>query len=277
MLIEIQRYRRRYLSFSGVHAVNSAVLALALLCYAGVVLLVCNFRGALSGIALIAAQTGLFVLFAPGMLYGTIAGERERRSWDLLLVAPISKAQIVMGKLIGALTALGIAAVFFLVPVLIAGFSYGYVGGGSWEANRATNWMDLGTAEIVSLSFTILVCSLTILFSARVRRPFMAMANTLGLLILGLMIFPILMESAGIRSDDSLMYLHPFYVIEHLSRYETTTPRSDAFSGLPPGYWGWPQALLYLGISGVLIGWSINTLVFAENDVKFMPRRAVDA
>jgi hypothetical protein len=102
MLIEIQRYRRRYLSFSGVHAVNSAVLALALLCYAGVVLLVCNFRGALSGIALIAAQTGLFVLFAPGMLYGTIAGERERRSWDLLLVAPISKAQIVMGKLIGA-------------------------------------------------------------------------------------------------------------------------------------------------------------------------------
>ena len=142
MLIEIQRFRRRFLSFSGSNTMNSAVLALCLVCYAGLVLIVLQARGNISPLVIVMFQTGIFTIFAPGMLHGAIAGERERRSWDLLLVAPISKAQIVVGKFIGAMAALGIASVLFLFPILIAAVSY-----------RGTNWNDLFEAEAVSLSW----------------------------------------------------------------------------------------------------------------------------
>lgn len=269
MLIEIQRFRRRFLSFSGNNTLNSAVLALALICYAGLVLIVLQAHGDLSPMYIVIFQTALFSVFAPGMLHGAIAGERERRSWDLLLVAPLSKAQIVVGKYIGALTALGIASGLLLAPILLAAVTY-----------HRTNWIDLILSESVSLSFTMLVCAFTMLISARVKRPFMALGASLGTLSIGLIVIPLfLLSMAGPYGGfDDVLYLHPFMVLSRISEVaERGGSYSSTRSYVNNFEWGWVQVLVYLGLAVVLVAWAAKTLIFAENEVKFIPRGHTDA
>lgn len=268
MLIEIQRFRRRFLSFSGNNTMNSAVLALTLVCYAGLVLIVMSGRGDIPPISIVVFQTGLFTFFAPGMLHGAVAGERERRSWDLLLVAPVSKAQIIAGKFIGALTALGIGAGMFAIPVLVAAALY-----------RHTNWYNLLLAELVSLSFIMAVCAFTILISARVKRPFMALGATLGTLAMGLLVLPMLIgvmiAGSGGSFTDATLVFHPFYVLMKIYEMDSNRYYSDAVSSSP--LWGLPQVAVYTAMGIVLVVWAARTLNYAENEVRFLPGGKKDA
>jgi ABC-type transport system involved in multi-copper enzyme maturation permease subunit len=70
-------------------------------------------------------ELGLICLLAPALTADLISGERERRTLDLLLVTPLSRRQIVVGKLIAALGSLLLLIVMALpiqaVAVLIGG------------------------------------------------------------------------------------------------------------------------------------------------------------
>jgi ABC-type transport system involved in multi-copper enzyme maturation permease subunit len=266
MLIEIARVRRRLLTFTGNSAVGGVILALIGICYLGFVTLVITFRTSIDAIDIVIGQSVLFILLAPTLLHSAIAGERERRSWDLLLAAPITKSQIVIGKFVGALSAIAIGTAFFVFPIGVTALS-----------NHNTNFYDLGLAEGVCLSFTVLVCSITLFFSARVKTSFMALGATLGVMGAGLVVLPALMASlwsgAGSMSgyyDDTLLYLHPMFVF---SRIMTSAVQyNGTIRVVPNGMFGIPQILVYLGLSAVLVGWAINTLNFAENEVKFLPK-----
>ena len=71
-------------------------------------------------------QTLMIAILAPASTAGTISGERERQTLDLLAVTPISSVAIVVGKLLSALT-----WVFVLItasiPVAALVFVYGGV------------------------------------------------------------------------------------------------------------------------------------------------------
>ena len=264
MRIEIARFRRRFLGFGG-SGLTSAVLALVVLCYVGMVMLVVNARGDLPPIALVMFQTGLFCFFGPMMLHGAIAGERERRSWDLLLVAPITKAQIVAGKFMGAMAALALGAVAMAVPIGIAAIAF----------DKTTLW-DLALAEGVSLSFCMLVCAWTIFLSARANRPFMALAATLGTLALGMFVLPALFASlaSGDRFlTEVFLYLNPFAALAAIMG-----SGSGASVGLIAfAFYGVPQLLVYLALTLGLLVYAEKTLHFPENEVKFLPKAHHDA
>jgi len=281
MLIEITRFRRRYFSFSGANSVNGVVMTLVLICYATLILIVAENRTSVSPFVIVIFETGLLTVFAPMMLYGSIAGERERRSWDLLLAAPISKAQIVVGKFMGAMAALGIAVLMFQVPIVITVIYY-----------KEAPWPYVLTSEIISVSFVMSVCALTILFSARVKRGLMALGATLGSLMCLLIVFPSLIEAGGSdhHFNDLSLFLHPFYVLSRLQdlaarAYErsahTTIVSPYAAIGtddaVPSAWWGWPQLLVYFAFTAILLTWATNTLSFAENEVKFLPQGHKDA
>lgn len=269
MKIEIARFRRRFLGFGG-SGVNNAVLVLILLCYTGMVMLVVNLRGDLPPIPLVMFQTGLFCFFGPAMLHGSIAGERERRSWDLLLVAPITKAQIVAGKYLGAMAALGIGAAAMAIPTVLAAVAYG-----------KTSLYDLLLAEAVSISFCMMVCAWTIFISARVKRPFMALGATLGTLAIGLIVFPALFASLAMGdrfSTEMLVYLNPFSALTFLTMAENL--RTDGIGMehfIPLSLYGIPHVLIYLGLSAGLLIYAEKTLHFPENEVKFIPQGRHDA
>lgn len=266
MRIEIARFRRRFLGFGG-SGMTNVLLALVLLCYVGLAMLVIDVRGDLPPLSLIMFQTGLFCFFGPAMLHGAIAGERERRTWDLLLVAPITKAQIVAGKFMGALVALGIGSVALGLLVLISAVGYG-----------RTSLYDVLLGEGVSLSFCVLVCAWTIFLSSRAGRPFMALGTTVGTLALGLVVVPLLFASlaGGDRfTTEVFLYLNPFAAL-------TVLGRDPGFSGgygdvVATSLYGLPHILLYLGLAVTFLVYAEKTLHFADNDVKFIPKGDHDA
>ena len=266
MRIEIARFRRRFLGFGG-SGFNNVVLALALLVYTGLVMLVVNVRGDMPPVAIVVFQTGLLCFFGPAMLHGAIAGERERRTWDLLLVAPISKAQIVFGKFMGAAAAIGLGTLALGLPTVFAAVAY-----------AKTTFVDLLLAEGVSVSFGLFVCALTLFLSARVKRPFMALGASLGTLLLAFLVVPALLLSlAGNErlTGETILYLNPFVTLFRLM--EETSSTSDYGPFIPAALYGFPHILIYLGMALGLLIYAEKTLNFPENDVKFMPRGHQDA
>jgi ABC-type transport system involved in multi-copper enzyme maturation permease subunit len=259
MLVEIGRFRRRFFSTSGAAAMNGVLFVLLLICYAGLVMIVFSSRGDLDPVSIVMFQTIIFILIAPGMLYASIAGEREKRTWDLLLVAPITKAQVVVGKFIGALCGYGIILLAFLLPIFIAALYFDHVG-----------WLDLLKAELVSVTFVVLLSSLTIFFSARSRRALMALGLVLGTLALFLLVLPILSTIlVGPEYVGVMNFMHPLFILTQL-----LDGMRDQSVGAPSTNIGvaWPQIIGYLVLSAVFLLWAIKTLTFAENDVKFLPR-----
>src|SRR5207302_725971 len=83
-------------------------------------LTVITSRRSLSAMNMMYFQLVLLLFIGPLVLHSSIAGERERRSWDLLLIAPVTKAQLVVGKLISGLAILGAVFVLMLLPVLVS-------------------------------------------------------------------------------------------------------------------------------------------------------------
>ncbi|TAL07637.1 MAG: hypothetical protein EPO00_08865 [Chloroflexota bacterium] len=77
-------------------------------------------------VALMFLQTLMISVLAPASTAGTISGERERQTLDLLAVTPISSVAIVVGKLLSALTWVFIL-ILASVPVSALVFVYGGV------------------------------------------------------------------------------------------------------------------------------------------------------
>ncbi|NLM13312.1 MAG: hypothetical protein GX209_06165 [Epulopiscium sp.] len=83
-------------------------------------------RGALSIYALLAGcQLGLIILLVPALTSGTISGERERQTLDLLLVTKLSPFSIIIGKLMAS-----ISQIILLILASIPIFSIIFVFGG---------------------------------------------------------------------------------------------------------------------------------------------------
>ncbi len=258
MLIEVRRYRRRLLGGSKPSAASIAILTLGAVCYVGLLMVVGNGNGSIPPIAIVIIQTFIFTLAAPAILNNAIAGEREKRTWDLLLVAPVTKAQIMIGKFAGALTNLVLGATLFLLPTFICAVSY-----------TQTRYDNLALAELVSLSFSVLCCAFTLFFSARCRRGFTALGVTLGLLLVGLVVYPILLSALGAPSGSRgiLLIFHPFMTLTNLQdNLPIAGSRSVASDALL-------QIAVYIGLSIVMLIWTEKTLTFSDNETKFLPKQ----
>ena len=124
MMAELSRARRRILGNTQTKAQNTILLILFGALFLAFIMGAIRFRDLIPPSAVIYLQTGLYALIVPAIGYAAIAGERERRSWEFLAVAPLSKLQIVIGKLASSLVVvIGTAAL--AVPAL-AILSLGY-------------------------------------------------------------------------------------------------------------------------------------------------------
>ncbi|RYG38251.1 hypothetical protein EON81_04140 [bacterium] len=263
MSIEIIRFRRKFMTFSGPNATNTAVALVVFALYAGLNLMVVSNASDINPNIILFLQLFLFCIFGPALLHGAVAGERERRSWDLLLVAPVSKAQIIVGKFLGAAAALAAFSAAMLLPLGIAAFSY-----------SRTVLIDIMVGELMSQAFALMVCAFTLFISARVKRPFMAMGIVVACLALGLLILPGMLTvvlGGDQLTGDLLFYFNPFYVLGRMDN------SGFGSRGVSSAFYGIPHIFIFLLMTGVFLAWAINTLTFAENDVRFLPKSAKDA
>jgi ABC-type transport system involved in multi-copper enzyme maturation permease subunit len=280
MIIEVSRFRRRFLEGGRGKSVNTTILVLAIVAYAALLLVIANLSGDFPPVALIFLQTGVFCFLGPALTFGSIAGERERRSWDLLLVAPISHAQIVFGKFMAAAAGILGATVLFLLPTLFTALTYK----GDWNSyngqsdNVISGSYALIGQEIISITFALMITAMALLFSARCRRGLMALGIVLGALFIGLIAFPMILAimTSGTGMADLVNLTHPFMAINRLEELRHASANYGGvddyhmFGGL---WYGLVQGLLYLGITGVFLTWAIKTVTFADGEKKFMPRK----
>jgi ABC-type transport system involved in multi-copper enzyme maturation permease subunit len=282
MAIEVSRFRRRFLEGGRGKGLNTTILVLAIIAYAGLLLVVANVAGDLPPGVLIMAQTLTFVLIAPALMYSAIAGEREKRTWDLLLAAPVTHAQIIVGKFLAGVAGIGTAFVLFLVPTIFTAITYkgdlmyrsGFASYSYDDSHVISGTTALLNEEIISITFALLVLSATLLFSARCRRALMSLGIVLTSLFLGLLAFPALVSivSFGERGGFSelLNFFHPFMAIERLEEARRYSSSSDVVG---VGWYGIPQGLLYLFLTGVFLVWAYKTVDFADGEKKFIPRK----
>jgi len=123
-------------------------------------------------------QVAWLCLFVPGLLAGSIAGERERQTFDLLLTTPLGPMRIVQGKFAAGF---GLVGLFLLaaLPLLSLSFLMGAV---------AAEEVLVATAILAALAFAL--CGVGLLASTLVRSSILATIIAQGLVFLGLVVAP---------------------------------------------------------------------------------------
>ena len=254
MLIEIPRFRRKMLSARDGGG-NRAMIVLLLVFYTLILVLMLRFSKDIDPVWIIEFQTGLFTLLLPVMSAGAIAGERERRTWDILLTAPVTKAQIVVGKFIAILAGYGIFLVacgLMVVACLIA--------------NPNAHFGLTLSAELLSTTFAILLIAISLYISARSRTTFAAIGACVGLMFTVYGAVPIfigsLLQKAG---SDFLEPTYPFTTMYKLA--DTADTKWDAIR------WTVPLChdAIYLLLAGALLVGTTVTVRKMEEIKDFMP------
>jgi hypothetical protein len=251
MLIEIRRFRSRMLS-SRSGGANIAVVILILFFYACIVLTVLMAREDLDPMWIIMFQTGLFSLLLPIMVAGSIAGERERRTWDILIAAPVSKAQIVVGKFIVSLTGLAIFFVACLVPIVVC-----------LICNKTAKLSLTLIEEMVSASFGVLLISFSLLVSARCRTTFAALGACVGVIFIVLLAFPIFVTSV-LRDGGRIVLeaISPFMIINGVYEHSTGSGYYDSEQDRHFLLWNAPYLVtaIYLSLAAIMLLWATLTV-----------------
>jgi len=284
MLSESKRFLRRYLGFRR-GPVHIAALVIAALMYLLLIGMIFAIPDVPPNVVVI-VQLCLYCFILPTMLQGSIAGEREKGTWETLLSAPVSKAQIVFGKFWNGMLVVLLIAVLMLPPLLLwilkqpnydalASSRINYYGPSvAPQSGLPPNTVyRLILSELTTITFGILLAAWCVFVSSRSKRSFSAQGAIFASLILSLIIWPLFV---GIVSDKSIeisrlfLFLHPFVIVE-----EFLAERSSDYQGfLQPQMLlgGWLPSLAYLVLTVLFLTWAEYTLRFSESEFRFSTR-----
>lgn len=251
---EFKRGVRRFFGVSRSGALNTAVLVICVLFYAGLMLMVISYREFMSPLGIMFLQLFLLTFVVPSSLHATIAGEREKRTWDVLSVAPISNAQIVVGKFIGGLLMIAFISLL-LLPATIISF------GGDYEATLGK----LIQGQFVVLGFCVFLAALSVYISSKAKRAFSAQLAIFAVLILGLLVWPMFASIVSGYNNEAapLLMFHPYYALQRV--WDTGMSWADTYQNYQPLFNGWNQLAVYLILATTLVALTIRTLVDNEN------------
>ena len=122
-----------------------------------------NYSSLLRMYMLVASFEAAFLLFiVPALTAGSISGERERQTLDLLLCTRLRPIDIIIGKLLSCLSTVFVLIISSL-PVLSLVYIYGGIG-----------LKDLAALFVCMVVTTLFVGSISIFFSALMKKTTMA-------------------------------------------------------------------------------------------------------
>lgn len=211
MLIDAKRFTRRFFG-NKVGTVNIAVLVLAIVVYTGLLGLVASVPE-ISSLAVQTIQLFVFCFLMPSMLHGAIASEKEKRTWDFLASAPVTKKQIVIGKYLSGLAAM-LAIVFLAsLPIVFTAARRWIVG--PWSDGESV-WQVVG-GELITITYAMSLGAFSLYVSTKAKRAFTALAL---IHVVQLFLLAVLPVFAGIlftgdsgRTFENSMALHPFIAL----------------------------------------------------------------
>ena len=187
------------------------------------------------------------MLVGPVFLAGTVTGERERETLDLLLTTTITPMQILWGKLIAGLRVSSVLTMFLLWPVLLACLMVTYY----WY-----NLLEVGAYLLIILLTCITTATVALFCSVIFRKTSHSLMSTY-LIIIVLFCLPLAMRffSETFSSDPDFIFM--------TQQLGMTSPFAAAFwvplwdlpvalveETTPPGNW-W-GVVGYMGFTGIL-------------------------
>jgi ABC-type transport system involved in multi-copper enzyme maturation permease subunit len=165
-------------------------------------------------ISIVGIELFLVTFIAPAFAAGSISGERERQTYDLLRTTLLSGRALVSGKLIATLS-----YIFLLLLAAIPLQSVAFLFGGVTEAEIILSF-------VVLVATTILLGTVGVFFSAITKRTLSASVLSYAVALVSLLVLPVALLVAGPLLNQAVF----------------------STSAVP----GWLEAALYYGL-GLLI------------------------
>lgn len=171
-------------------------------------------------------QLSLISLFAPALAAGSISGERERQTFDVLLVSRVSAFGIVWGKLIASLAYL-LLIILTALPLFAAVFLFGGI-----------DFEQFVLAHLITIVTALEIGAMSLFFSALFRRSLpstvtsyaAAFTAVIGTAIAGFLLSYIVLFRAGTAASSNfdahpLLFGNPLYAMyDVLASPSTDTP-----------------------------------------------------
>ncbi len=199
-------------------------------------------------------QLIVVTLAMPMSIYGAIAGERERTTWEALILTRLTPGQIVAGKVLWRLAGLLILMALFLVPLLVG------TGNGVNAPRRSVDAGVVVQAEGMTFAWGFVLCAFGLWVSANTRRSVTSAALIFISLLAVLALLPALASMLGGPAGmDAAGYSgsYPFWVLMHVNAFyalsKITTGYDNSFGSgqsaadpLHGAEWGLLQIAIYL-------------------------------
>jgi ABC-2 type transport system permease protein len=179
-------------------------------------------------------------LITPVLTAGSISGERERQTYDLLVTSLLSPWQIIWGKLAAALS-FAMLLILSIVPLMSLAFLFGGVSLAevlivlAGLITTAVFYATIGLFWSAALRSTLGATSLALgsVIMMLLGIPFIALVFTL---ILGLDLSPDWLNSAAfVYISSAFLYIHPFLALQMTDDLQLNTGRGPFYSSSPIG------------------------------------------
>jgi ABC-type transport system involved in multi-copper enzyme maturation permease subunit len=160
-------------------------------------------------------QLSLVSLFAPALAAGAISGERERQTFDVLLVSRMTASSIVIGKLVSSV-AFMLLLILSALPLFAAVFLFGGI---DFEQFLVTQILTVTTAVSIGAVSLFLSAAFRRTLSSTVVSYGVAFAGMIGTLVAGLLFtFALMLRTPGTLNTPSgdyhpLLFANPFYAL----------------------------------------------------------------
>jgi ABC-2 type transport system permease protein len=228
-------------------------------------------------ITVMAASLILVCVITPALTAGSISGEKERQTYDLLITTMLSPLQIALGKLTSAL-AFAMLLIIAALPMAALAFLFGGVSGTE---------LLIGVAGLVMTA--ICYATIGIFWSTVMRTTLSATVMALGTVIMLLLAIPFLFVVLSLLTDSfngqpSALYIyvmglllsaHPFIALGMSATFLangdgplTVEIPSDIGDLLLPSPW-----LVYLFISALLTALFLTLAIRLLKPVQYEVRR----
>ena len=200
------------------------------------------------GVIAVGFQTAFAVLLAPTVTSGVITLEREKQTWNALLLSRLTSWEIVWGKLLGSvLPALAMQIIF--IPVLIMAALKGGVSLGNFIG-----------AEVFVVFCTFFYGIIGMFFSWLCRRTQLAAASAMATVMISVVASPVLLalwqnltSSYQSKPETFLpLWTNPFYVMVLICGLDSTEAVKGFHTiGIP----------LFFYITSAFVGWLLSVVM----------------
>lgn len=213
---------------------------------------------------LLFVQLFFVTLIMPMSVYGAISGERERTTWEALILTRLTPGQIVVGKLLWRLCGLLILMALFLLPILLC---LTFNDNSSYSAPFSTTLAnELPIAEFMTLAWGINICSFGLWVSANTKRSVTSAALIFISLLALLVLIPTLasMVGGGYQDQTSFSGNPPMWILMHVNAFYALIKMVSGNMAANDPTWGGLQTVAYLAGAAIFIFATYRSLLLWE-------------